>query len=213
MKTCMVILLLSWGVCVSAWAHPLRAYIGGSVHFVGTSEDEVRSGWDCTPPPLMTYSGMGLQLEAGPAANIWNAYIGYRHDAGHDRWNMDHWMGERFVTGTRLHVSTHYANPVKPLIGAGLSFGWGRRPPMVWYRAPDGSWHSSSAWSKGSLGWFGEAGLLLHIKSPAMLSFIVHYERLNLRFGDLSHSGGIRNVYQLSAQIGVMYELKKTFFG
>jgi len=213
MKTCAVLMLLIFGCAAAAVAHPPRWYVGGSVQgnavleqlrFLPTT-DVRRSG--------NGYLGIGMQIEGGIAANIGNVYMGFRQDIsgfqangrGSGNHENNRWLGERFLLGVRLHVSDEYANPVKPLLGAGISYGWGQRR----LESQRGNWGGelTEERSKGALGWMAETGFLVKVRPRVLLSFLLHYDMLNTQFGDPSLDGTVENVHQGSLQLGVQYQL------
>ncbi len=213
MKTALAIILMLLMSCAAAFAHPPRLYVGGSMQWNAIGENERLWPGDDTPPALITYTGMGMQFESGIAANVWTAYLGYRQDwSGHREHGLlyhedNRWRGERFLFGARIHVSDDYANPVKPLFGAALTYGWGQR-----------RWESQSGMmagevaeegAGGSFGWLGEAGFLVRLPHRVSLSLTGRLETLNLKFGDQTRRGSITNVSQGALQLGVMYEFER----
>jgi len=215
-KACTVTFLLMLGSFSMALAHPPRLYLGGSVQGNVVSEEQQLRRYSDTPlpeldgaPPSGLYAGMGLQIEGGLAADILNTYVGFRQDVSGHRTGSEHdrWASERFVLGTRLHVSDEYANPVKPLLGVGISYGWAQRRKELQYDSMAGEVDETS--SKASLGWLAEAGFLVDLHHDLFLSFMLRYETLNTRLGDPAQYGSVRNAYQGALAVGLMYQFER----
>jgi hypothetical protein len=176
-------------------------------------EETNKSASDDTPDSGIDFYGSGIQLEGGLAGNIWNAYVGFRQEvsghrnAGSYYHESNRWTSERFLLGARLHVSDEYPNPVKPLLGAAISYGWAQRRIETQDGWMAGEVTEESA--RGALGYLAEIGFLVKVQRPFYLSFLLRAERLNLKFGDQSHYGSINNVYEVAGHIGVHYQFQR----
>jgi hypothetical protein len=129
MRVC-IAAVVSCLLVISAFAHPPQLYVGGAIQRIWTSEVEYPNSWGDVRPPWISYYGLALQVEGGWWGNFWNAYSAFRYDVGSHSWNSgttNFWTAERMVIGARLRVSDHDPNPIKPVLGAGLSLGWAKR--------------------------------------------------------------------------------------
>jgi hypothetical protein len=221
MRSCTVILLQILAMTLSAFAHPPLPYVGAAVQVSAMEEDPWVSPGTDAMPATKVYPAMSLQLEGGTALNFCNVYLGFRQDiAGKSNGNSrirDYYRNdyhevyrltaERFLLGARIHVSDEYANPVKPLIGGAISYGWAQRRHE--FQSGDMAGQVSSESSKGAFGWLAEIGCLVKTKKPMYLTFMLRGETLNTQFGDQSHSGSIKNVYQFGVQAGVVYQFRR----
>jgi len=214
MKTCAVILLLNLGMCAAAFAHPLLPYVGAAMQISGAAEETVALPQNDVHRSPSPFPGMGIQLEGGEALNFCNAYVGFRVDGGGKRdysvMSMVNYRftAERFLVGARLHISDEYANPVKPLIGGAITYGWAQRI----HELAGGNWQAgvmTEDHSSGAFGWLAEIGCYVKTRSPMYLSFLLRFESLNSQFGDQSKEGSVENVYQLGIQAGVIYQFNR----
>jgi hypothetical protein len=192
-------------ISLPALAFPPDMFVGGSLEInVPTGDfpdkDFIHQGGGAK-------LGTGGQVDVGFTNDIGSAYLGYRmcqYSAKTDTNAIMHtraekWTVDRAVIGARWHVFGTRPYSITPTLGGGLTLG---KPKLDMKDLSTGATSSKSA--KTSLGYFLEAGALLH-EPNSSLSVIANlqYHMYDADFGSGNH--GKFNVSFLSIQAGIRY--------
>jgi hypothetical protein len=223
----LLISLLAFSPFVLALPLPGRPFIGCGVEYAGRVE--------ITPTYLKAngqsaqmaygYGSYGFQFEYGRRFDFFSAYAGFRHAfgteneqdyavfrdgyySGHSTRSGDYrWLTDRFLLGGRVWAFEHAGGAIKPLIGAGLSFGWSQRSfdNQLFGTAH----HSERQKSHGTLGWFVEPGLMYKINDAWRMHLLVRIEDLGLQLGNSPHGmlQEVSTVGGASLQIGASCDI------
>ncbi len=176
-STWFVLPIILFSMVSSAQADSPQLYVGGGVS-VSLSVEDNHKQYHVTDFCGYPYLGNGY---IGPAGLFEYGYRGSFYDLhgaviGQSGFaTTERWYSLRLGIGSRLRVSDHFGNPIKPFIGAGVQAGWARYSTN----------HAFSRSSKLSPGVFGEVGITVATRSAIRPAIMLRYDRLWSRI-DLS---------------------------
>jgi hypothetical protein len=229
-----ILLFSLFAFSLSGFALPGHPYLGGALDLHGRLEFlPVYPGMYDTRSSntIKGYGGYAVDAEYGRIFHFWSLFVGFRPsispyrqtgmhyvddgrsvgaNGGHQKYD---WQTYRFYTGARVWAFEHDPNPIKPLFGAGLSFGWAHRSFTIHETTATNGIMRESQTSPGTLGWFVEPGIMVKINPRWRALLVARIENLGLQFKDspagLLHE--VSHVSMASVQLGFSREFGVIF--
>jgi hypothetical protein len=227
------LLLLLLGLTISSPAEPIRPFVGGSFGILETS-DQYFAGNHFTEVELPTHNGSDFQIELGVTNDTYAGYVAYRGatsswDEGqtHDYYVRGFYVGsndvrtsdltsEHFLIGGRAQLKLGLPEIIRPVVGAGLSWGHVDRDlvytPYNFGSAIEGNNEERSVTYESEDGYGGlfEIGLALRPKIPFQffLTFQLHAYDAEFEAMLPSPNADQHEVRDHSIALGIIYNFK-----
>jgi opacity protein-like surface antigen len=209
MRTLLVLLV---AVCLAAPALAIlpSPFIGGNLQV--NSPTGKFSQTDIVNKEGGAKTGVGGELDLGISAGTGELYAGYRFGKNNAKATYTppvgpsvtaegDWKLNRFVIGARWHLFGSL--PITPTIGGGITLG--KTELNIDAAAADTTVQNVAQTSSNKMGWFLEAGGLLHIPTvPVSVLGDIQYHRFNAKF-DTPTFNGAYDISFFTFQLGLQY--------